>query len=104
MKTTTLCIRVDPELKKEAEGVLSDLGLSLSTAVTLMLKQIVIRNELPFEISNNIPGILHAEEMTREELMNEISGAAAVREPKGMTLSEYLKDFEQRYGKWKNTP
>ncbi|MCI9053236.1 MAG: type II toxin-antitoxin system RelB/DinJ family antitoxin, partial [Lachnospiraceae bacterium] len=36
-----LNIRVDDELKKEAEEVLSELGLSISAATTVFLKQVV---------------------------------------------------------------
>lgn len=37
----TLSVRVDSSLKIQAEQVLSDVGLTLSDAVTMFLKQIV---------------------------------------------------------------
>lgn len=45
-----LNIRVDDTLKKQAELIFSDLGLSMSTATTMFLKQVVRHNGIPFEL------------------------------------------------------
>lgn len=47
--TTTL--RIDDTLKRDCEVVLEDLGLSMSGAVTLFLKQVVKQRAIPFLIS-----------------------------------------------------
>lgn len=45
-----LNIRVDDTLKKQAERVFSDLGITLSAATTIFLKQVVRYNGIPFEL------------------------------------------------------
>ena len=45
-----LNIRVDDTLKKQAETIFSELGLSLSAATTIFLKQVVRYNGIPFEL------------------------------------------------------
>ena len=45
-----LNIRIDDTLKKQAENVCSELGISLSAAVTVFLKQVVRYNGIPFEL------------------------------------------------------
>ena len=45
-----LNIRVDDTLKNQAEAVFSELGLSLSAATTVFLKQVVRCNGIPFEL------------------------------------------------------
>lgn len=45
-----LNIRVDDALKKQAETVFSDLGITLSAATTMFLKQVVRCNGIPFEL------------------------------------------------------
>ena len=45
-----LNIHVDDTLKKQAETILSDIGLSLTTATTMFLKQVVRCNGIPFEL------------------------------------------------------
>lgn len=50
-KTATVRARVEPTLKEEAEGVLSELGLNPTAAITLYYEQIVKRHAIPFELS-----------------------------------------------------
>ena len=45
-----LNLQIDDDLKREAEAVLKNLGISLSTATTLFLKQVVRHNGIPFEL------------------------------------------------------
>ncbi|MCI1553010.1 MAG: type II toxin-antitoxin system RelB/DinJ family antitoxin [Levilactobacillus sp.] len=47
-KSQRLNIRIDSDLKTEAQQVYHHLGLDMSTAVTLFLKQSVIDKGLPF--------------------------------------------------------
>ena len=54
-KTSAINIQVDSEVKKEATMVLTDLGLSMSSAITLFLKQVIKHNGIPFEITNTTP-------------------------------------------------
>ena len=49
-KTDTLNIRIEPELKKEVEKTLNDLGMNIADAVTVFLKQVVMTNSIPFMI------------------------------------------------------
>lgn len=43
-------IRVDDKLKKEAENIFSELGLSMSTATNVFYKQVVRYGGIPFEL------------------------------------------------------
>lgn len=54
-KTSAINIQVDSIVKKEATMVLTDLGLSMSSAINLFLKQVVKKNGIPFEITNVTP-------------------------------------------------
>jgi DNA-damage-inducible protein J len=49
--TTNINIRTDSELKAKSQTVLTDLGLDMSTAINVFLKQIVYRKAIPFEIA-----------------------------------------------------
>ena len=48
-KDATINARVDKRLKAKAERVLSQVGITTSDAITMMLHQIVLRQGLPFE-------------------------------------------------------
>lgn len=49
-KTDILNIRIEPELKKEVETTLNDLGMNIADAVTIFLKQVVMTDSIPFVI------------------------------------------------------
>ena len=53
--TSAINIQVDSETKKEATAILNDLGLSMSTAINLFLRQIIKTDGLPFEVRNPKP-------------------------------------------------
>lgn len=44
-------VRVSSEDKKAAAEILESLGLDISTAVNMLLKQIIIQKRLPFTVS-----------------------------------------------------
>ena len=48
-----ISIRVPDEIKKQAANVFSDLGLDMSTAINLFLRQCIRENGLPFRPSND---------------------------------------------------
>jgi DNA-damage-inducible protein J len=55
MATSTLQIRVDSKLRKEADELFALAGLDMSSAVRLFLRQSVIRHRLPFEVVSENP-------------------------------------------------
>ena len=49
-KTANLYVRIEPELKEQAEKILAALGISPSLAITMFYRQVIIRRGLPFEV------------------------------------------------------
>jgi DNA-damage-inducible protein J len=45
-----MTIRIDPEIKSQADSVLQFLGLTTSEAVTIFLRQVVLNNGIPFPV------------------------------------------------------
>lgn len=54
-KTSAINIQVDSDVKRDATLVLTELGLSMSSAINIFLKQVVKRNGIPFEVTNVAP-------------------------------------------------
>ena len=48
-----IAVRVDDDLKKEATAIFNELGLDMSTAVKLFLKQSVLTKSIPFKLALN---------------------------------------------------
>ena len=52
---SSISFRVDSKLKKDAESLFSQLGMSMATAYKIFLSQSVREGRIPFEISVNTP-------------------------------------------------
>ncbi len=49
-----IAVRVDDQLKKEATALFNELGLDMTTAVKLFLKQSVLTRSIPFEVKLDV--------------------------------------------------
>ncbi len=49
-KTATARALIDPEIKKKAEDILIELGLSVSGSFELFYRQVIAQHGLPFEL------------------------------------------------------
>jgi DNA-damage-inducible protein J len=50
MKSDFIRVRIEPELKSDTEAVLGALGISITDAVTLFCRQVVLQRGLPFVV------------------------------------------------------
>ena len=53
-KTTNLSIRVDTELKQEAETLFADLGMNITTAFNIFIRQAIRSQGIPFSIARDV--------------------------------------------------
>ena len=56
--SSTITVRVQDKLKKEAGDVFKQVGMDMSTAITIYLKQVVRTNGIPFPVTADIPNAL----------------------------------------------
>ena len=87
-KTSAINIQVDSNVKKEATDVLTELGLSMSSAINLFLKQVVKKNGIPFEITNVSP---------KKKILDVVCGLIM---KDGKCLIAQRKKEDHLYGKW----
>ncbi len=55
MATTNITMRIDESLKAQAEELFLDLGLNMTSAFTVFVKQAVREQRIPFAISREVP-------------------------------------------------
>lgn len=55
METTNLNIRTEKEIKTAAERIFNDLGLTMTTAINIFLRQSIRENGIPFELRLDSP-------------------------------------------------
>ena len=75
MATVNLNVRVDEALKKNAEALLDDLGMNMSTAINVFLRQLIRVHGIPFEIKADIP---NTETL---EAINDVKNGRNLHEP-----------------------
>ena len=49
-KTSSMHIRVEPQIKTEVEKILNNLGMTPAEAINIYLRQIILNSGIPFEI------------------------------------------------------
>ena len=55
MANVNITIRMDSDLKKQADELFTELGMTLTTAITIFAKQAVREQKIPFDVSLNVP-------------------------------------------------
>ena len=56
--SSTITVRVDEKIKKEANSIFREVGMDMSTAINIYLKQVIRSNGIPFTISADNPNEL----------------------------------------------
>lgn len=69
MANTSMNIRMDSEVKKQAEELFSEIGMNMTTAINIFLKQAIRQNGIPFELKINVPN-----EITKKALIDAENG------------------------------
>ena len=49
-KSAAISTRIDPDLKRDAEQVFTELGVTPSQAISMFYRQVVLQRGLPFEV------------------------------------------------------
>ena len=72
-RTSNVFARVEPDIKEQAEAVLDQLGIPMSNAIGMFLRQVVIHRGIPFDIKlpENMP--LSISSMTKDQFDAEIA-------------------------------
>lgn len=71
-KDANVFARVDASLKEQAEGILTQLGMPMSSAINIFLNQIVLRRGLPFEVTLPVKTPISAGNLTADEFYAEV--------------------------------
>ena len=90
MATVNMSIRMDTELKKQADAMLADMGLNMTTAMNMFLRQVVRQGKIPFEIATDIPNSETLAAMKEDDDM--INGKIPAK--KYTSTDELFKDLE----------
>lgn len=98
-KTTNLSVRLEPGLKEQAELVLSQLGIPVSNAVNIFLKQVVMQRGLPFDVKLPIASPISLSDLTEIELNEELKkGYTDFTQGNTKSVEDVFSDIRRDYG------
>lgn len=97
--TSAVYARIDSGLKENAEGILSQLGISPASAIQMLYSQIVLQRGMPFELRLPVVKPTAIGEMNRAEIDRELGkGVQSLRAGKGITADEVDTALAQEFG------
>jgi len=89
-ETINLSIRMERELKEQAENLFSELGMNMTTALNIFVRQSVRQGKIPFEITLNRP---NAETMAA---LREIEDMRSGRKPKqSASVMDFIEEMTE---------
>ncbi|QGU00415.1 DNA-damage-inducible protein J [Candidatus Syntrophocurvum alkaliphilum] len=71
-RTSNIFARVEPEVKKQAELVLEQLGIPMSKAIELFLRQVALQRGIPFDLKLSQSKLQSISALTEEQFNAEI--------------------------------
>ncbi len=98
-KTSNVFARVEPEVKEQAERVLNELGLPISNAVAIFLRQVVLQRGLPFEVKLPRDTPLAYGGLSEEQFNAEMEkGMADLRNGRVYSAADVREEMRRVYG------
>ena len=96
-KTANLYARIEPDVKEEAESILSALGIPASNAINMFYKQIILQRGLPFEVKMPARKMLDASLLSDAEMDAELEkGYADMKAGRTKTVKSTFADLSQK--------
>ena len=97
--TSAVYARIDTNLKNSAEGILSQLGISPSSAIQILYSQIVLKKGMPFDLRLQSSKPLAAGSMTKEQFDAEIQkGIDSIKAGRVYSADEVDAAFAEEFG------
>ena len=98
-RTSNVFARVEPEIKEQAEQVLEKLGIPMSNAVSMFLRQIVLQRGIPFEMKLPQTVPLAYGSLTKEQFDEEIGkGMADMKAGRVYSADAVAAEMKRDYG------
>ena len=98
-KTANLYARIEPDVKEEAESILSALGIPASNAINMFYKQIILQRGLPFEVKMPPRKMLDASLLSDVEMDAELEkGYADMKAGRTKPVKSTFADIRKDYG------
>ncbi len=94
-KSANVMARVEPDIKEQAEAILSSIGITASAGINMFYRQIIVDNGLPFRPSASVRRPKALGEMTEKEFNAKMAmGLAQAKAGEGILADEFFKQLD----------
>ena len=98
-KSANLYARIEPDVKEQAESILTALGISASNAITMFYKQIILQRGMPFDVKLPAAQPLNVSVLTEEQMDAELEkGFADIAAGRTRAAKSVFDDIRRDYG------
>ena len=98
-RTANVYTRVDPDTKEQAEDILNQLGIPMSNAIGMFLKQVVLQRGMPFDMKLPSAAPVAVGGLTREQFDAEIRvGMADIAAGRVLPAEDVEAEMRRQYG------
>ena len=98
-KSANLYARIEPEVKEQAESILSALGIPASDAINVFYKQIILQRGLPFDVKIPSSRPVDMSSLSETELSAELEkGYADMQAGRTKNAKKAFADIRKDYG------
>ncbi|MFA9376098.1 MAG: type II toxin-antitoxin system RelB/DinJ family antitoxin [Lachnotalea sp.] len=97
-KSANLYARIEPDVKEQAENILSTLGIPTSSAINMFYKQIILQRGLPFDVKIPSAQSVNMSALSEEQMNVELEkGYSDVKAGRTKKATKAFSDIHKDY-------
>lgn len=98
VKSANVYVRIEPDVKEQAENILALLGISASNAINMFYKQIILKRGIPFDVKIPVVKHINVAELSGAELDAELEkGYADMMSGRIKSARQAFSDIRKDY-------
>ena len=98
-KSANLYVRIEPDVKEQAERILAALGIPASNAINMFYKQIILQGGLPFEVKMPSARPVDVSALSEAQMNAELEkGYADMHDRRTKNAKKAFADIRKDYG------
>lgn len=97
-KTANIYARIEPDVKDQAESILSTLGIPVSSAINMFYKQIILQHGIPFDLKVPVPSVVDVSKLSEKQINEELEkGYTDMLEGRTKPAEQVFADIHKDY-------
>ena len=97
-KTANLYVRIEPDVKVQAEDILNTLGIPASSAINMFYKQIILQKGIPFDVKLPQHSVTNMHSLSEEQMNKEIeTGYNQMMSGETISVADAFANIRENY-------